>query len=169
MLCKQSIDHHEESTAQKRSEVETFTLPTLSAVRSSGLSSYRGDVRYNSSQAFAISSCQLYLLTLALSGRVPCSFIIRLPFETTMQIACFKMRSPGSGMLPVLPPFSHLKREGLAGAVIPKGASCGVRITRGVMIKVGTCLHCHLSSSMACSIHNNTVFISICLGGAGTA
>lgn len=34
----------------------------------------RGDARYNSSQAFSVSSYQLYLLALVLSGRLSCSF-----------------------------------------------------------------------------------------------
>lgn len=54
-----------------------------------------------------------------------------------------------------------MRREGLVSAVIPKGVNCGVRITSVDLIKARTCLHCHLSSSTACSMHNDTVFISM--------
>lgn len=52
-------------------------------------------------------------------------------------------------------------RKGLVSAVTPKGVNCGVKITSIDLIKARICLHCHLSSSTACSTHNYTAFISM--------
>lgn len=56
-------------------------------------------------------------------------------------MACFELSSPESGnCCSKSCCYSLIQRGRLISAVIPKGVSCGVKIPRGHLIKVGTCL-----------------------------